>query len=123
MNYIVLLFGALISLGGILMLLKPDVIFKLFAKHTDSVGLHVFAVVVRIFLGIALIVAALQSRFPVILQVLGWLSIITAFVLVVMGRARFKGLINWALCMRSPLKRLVGVIAVLFGMFLVYAVL
>lgn len=122
MNAIILLFGAAIALGGVLMLTKPDVIFNLFAKQTNSPGLHVFAVVVRIFLGVVLIIGASQSRFPVVLQVLGWLSIIAAFVLGVMGRTKFVSLINWALGIRSPLKRLVGIIAILFGGFLVYSV-
>lgn len=123
MNYIILLFGTLIAFGGITLLIKPDIIFSVFTKHENSIGLHLFAIIIRVVLGVALIIGASESRFPVILQVLGWLSITAALVLGVIGRTRFRNLIKWAINLAPPFRSLAGIFAVLFGGFLVYAVL
>lgn len=123
MNYIVLLFGTLIALGGAVLLVRPDTISRLIAKHADSMGLHLSAIIARVILGVVLIIAAPESRFPVTLQVLGWLSIAAALVLGVIGRARLQSLIQWALGLTPRFKRPAGILAVFFGGFLVYAVL
>lgn len=123
MNYIILLFGVLIALGGVVLLVTPETVFNLFRKHADSAGLHLFAVIGRIVVGIVLIVGAPGSRFPVALQVLGWISIAAALTLGAIGRARFRRLIQWALELAPLLKSLAGCLAILFGGFLVYAVI
>ncbi len=123
MTYIILLFGILILSGGALLIFKPDSIFSQFKRYGDSLGLHVFAVIVRIILGIALVIGAAESRYPVVLQILGWLTISAALVLSMIGRERFKGLINWAVGIKPLFQRLMGILAVLFGCFLVYAVI
>ena len=56
MNNIVLLIGVLIMLGGVTLIVKPDCILGIFANYGKTPGLHVFAIIVRIILGIALII-------------------------------------------------------------------
>jgi hypothetical protein len=97
MTYLIFLFGALITLGSVVLLIRPAGIFSLLAKHAHSTWLHLLAIVVRIALGAALIVGASESAFPGALRVLGWLSILSGCVLLVVGRARFQSLIKWAL--------------------------
>lgn len=123
MDFVVLLFGALIALSGAVFLIRPATIFGAFKRYANSIGLHLFAIIVRIALGVALLTGASDSRFPVVLQVLGWLSISAALVLVVIGRVRFQNLIKWALGLAPGFTGLAGLLAVLFGGFLVYAVL
>lgn len=123
MTYLVLVFGLLIMLGGAGLLLKPGAIFGFFEKHGNTTGLYAFSIAIRIVLGAVLILGAPESRFPIALQVLGWLSIYAALALVLIGRVRFRNLIKWALELSPPFKRLAGIVAVLFGGFLVYAVL
>lgn len=64
MNYITLLFGTLIVLSESVILIRPETIFGLIRGSSESLGLHVLAVVVRLILGIALITYAAESKYP-----------------------------------------------------------
>ena len=122
MSYVILLFGVLILLLGAVILAKPDSIFYLFRINSESLSLHVLAIVVRLVLGIALITYAAESKYPVALQVIGWLSVTAAIIFGLMGRSRFMGLITWGLSFASSFGRFAGVLAILLGGFLIYAV-
>jgi len=122
MNYVILLFGFLILLLGAMMLVKPDPVFDLIRSNSESIGLHASAVVVRLILGIALITYAGVSKYPVAIQVLGWLLVTAAIILAAVGRSRFKSLITWALSLSSSFGRIAGFFAMLLGSFLIYAV-
>lgn len=122
MNTVILLFGILILLSGSVILAKPDTILGLFRSSSESIGVHVSAVVIRLILGIALITYAADSKYPVALQIIGWLSLAAAIILGVIGRSRFKSLITWALSLASSFGRSAGFLAILFGGFLIYAV-
>lgn len=123
MSPVILFFGIFVVLGGAALLARHGYIFSLLRKHIDSVGLYFLAIVVRVALGAVLVIGAYASKFPVALQALGWLSISAALVLVGIGRTRFQSLIDWALGFPSPIRSLAGVLAMLFGGFLIYAVL
>ena len=122
MSYIILLLGIAILLLGVVILVNPDSIFGLIISHSESLGLHVLAVVVRLVLGIALITYSAESHCPVALQALGWLTITAAVILGIMGRSRFKGLTTWALSFASAFGRFAGFGAILLGGFLIYVV-
>lgn len=47
MSILIISFGLLMLLTGILLIVNPDIIFKVLKEHSDSLGLHVSAVVVR----------------------------------------------------------------------------
>ena len=122
MNIVILVFGSLISIMGLLLLIHPKIITQFLQKNLNSVELHVVAVVVRFALGFILIFHAPQTRFPLTMEVLGWVAIVAAVFLVIIGRTRFKSLMAWAMGLASSYGRIGGVFAVLFGAFLVYAV-
>jgi hypothetical protein len=122
MNYIIFLFGVLFAVVRLVLIIKTDAVFRLFAKHENSTMLHVVAIVVRLVLGIVLIIGAPDSRFPITLQVLGWLSIISALILIAIGGGRFRRLIYWALKLAPSIKNIAGVLALLLGGFMIYAV-
>lgn len=80
-----------------------------------------FAVVIRVALGIALIAYAPYSRFPVIFEIVGWISLIAAIVAVLLGRDRLRKFVVWWLERFTPWGiRLWLVIALAFGGFLIY---
>ena len=122
MIYVILLFGGMISFLGAVLLVKPDSVVGFFRNNSNSLGLHVLAVVARLILGVALITYATESKFPVVFQIFGWLSVGAAVILGAIGRSRFKALLNWALSSTSSLMRLAGLSAVFLGVFLIYAV-
>jgi hypothetical protein len=122
MNYIVMLFGAATIVAGIIIVIYPESIFGLVRRKLDSLGLHILAVVVRIIIGVALIMCAAESKYPTAILILGWISIVAASVLGIMGRSNFKRLMSWALSVAPSFGRIGGLLAILFGGFLIYAV-
>jgi hypothetical protein len=123
MNYIISLFGAATIVAGIIILINPDSIFGLLRRNLESLSLHILAVVVRIIIGIALIKYAAESKYPAAIQILGWMSITAAFIIGIMGRQNFKKLMSWALNLKPSMGRIGGIIAILFGGFLLHAVI
>lgn len=122
MNYIVMLFGAATIAAGIIIVINPESVFGLMRRKLNSLGLHILAVVVRIIIGVALIICAAESKYPTAILILGWISIVAASILGIMGRANFKRLMSWALSVAPSFGRIGGFLAILFGGFLIYAV-
>lgn len=121
MTILIIIFGALTLLAGIVIVINPETIFGFLRKNLDKLELHILAVVVRIVLGVLLIYQSRISKFPLVIEIIGWLSIFAAIFLAVMGRRNFKRLMSWALCLAKPIGRVGGVIAMAFGAFLIYA--
>ena len=122
MAYLIITFSTATIIAGLIILINPDIIFGLLYRNLESLSMHILAVVVRIILGLALIVSAATSKFPTAILVLGWVSIVAATVLAIVGRKNFKRLMSWALGLAPHFGRIGGLLAILFGAFLVYAV-
>ncbi len=122
MNYIILLCGTATIVAGIIIVINPETVFGLLRRKLESLGLHILAVVVRVILGVALMMYATESRYPTAISILGWISIVAASVLGIMGRTNFKRLMSWALSVAPSFGRIGGLLAILFGGFLIYAV-
>ncbi|MEW8554313.1 MAG: hypothetical protein AB2605_10985 [Candidatus Thiodiazotropha sp.] len=121
MAYVIILFGLLILVAGVVILINPEVILGPIRDNSHKLSLHVAAVVVRLILGILLVTGSEYSRYPIVVEILGWLAIIAAITLALIGRSNFKRLMSWALSLVEPYGRVGGVLASLFGAFIVYA--
>jgi len=121
MNYLVILFGIATIFAGAILVINPETVFGLLRRNLASTGLHITAVVVRVILGAALIGCAAASKYPTAILIIGWVTIVAAVVLAIMGRANFKRLMSWALGVSSSFARMGGILAIFFGGFLVYA--
>ena len=121
MTGLIIIIGALILLAGAGILINPVPIFVYLRNHIDKSATHVLAVVVRFFIGVLLISQFELSKFPLVIHVLGWLSIIAAIILAAMGRYNFQRLMSWFLTFSKPYGRVGGVLATAFGGFLIYA--
>ena len=121
MTTLIVLFGALTLVTGILILFNPEIVFGYLRKHHQTPGIHILAVGVRLALGALLISQAELSRYPLALAILGWLSIVAALTFAAMGRDRFKRLMSWALNEMMPYGRIGGAFAAAFGGFLIHA--
>ena len=122
MNYIIMLFGTATIVAGIIIAINPESVFGLMRRKLESLGLHILAVVVRIIIGVALIICAAESKYPTVILILGWISIVAASVLGIMGRTNFRRLMSWALSLKPSFGRIGGFLAILFGGFLIHAV-
>ena len=121
MTAIIMLFGLMTCLAGVIIIYKPEIIFGVIRDNLDKPGLQVVAVTLRLVLGILLIEYASVSRFPLIIEILGWLSIAAALTFMLIGRTNFLRLMNWAISLLKPYGRVGGIFAAAFGAFLFYA--
>jgi len=121
MTGLIIIFGALTLLAGIVIVINPEFIFGSLRNNVDKLELHVLAVVVRLVLGVLLIYQSSMSKFPLVIEVIGWLSIAAAVTIAVMGRHNFERLMSWALSLVKNFGRISGVLAAVFGTFLIYA--
>lgn len=101
--------------------INPEYVFGFLRNHFERIELYILAIGVRLLLGVLLIYLSGVSRFPLAIEIIGWISIIAALVFLVIGRAKFNKLMSWVLSLVKPLGRVGGVIAMAFGVFLVYA--
>ena len=122
MNSLIILFGTATIVAGLIIVIKPETVFGLLRRNFESLSIHILAVVIRIIIGVALIMAAAESNYPTTILIIGWISIIAASILGIMGRKNFKRLISWALSIVPFFGRIGGLIAILFGAFLIHAV-
>ena len=90
-------------------------------NNLEKPALQLLAVAVRLVIGALLIVQSDISKFPAVIEVIGWISIVAAIFLAVMGRRNFIRLMSWALSLSKPFGRVGGIFAVAFGAFLIYA--
>lgn len=81
-----------------------------------------FAVIVRLVLGLALIIAAPDSRFPLVFQGLGWIAIVAAVALAFMGRQGIRKLVAWVERFSPVILRFWLLLGMAFGGFLIYGV-
>lgn len=121
MHWLIIIFGTLIALLGVVILARPSALFDPMARMADQALTQVLAVVTRIILGALLITLAHESRYPLAVEIIGWISIFAALFLAFIGRRNFKRLMAWALSLADRIGRVAGMAAVLFGAFLVHA--
>ena len=121
MTELIIIFGALTALAGVVIVVNPEIIFGYLRRNLDRLAIHILAVVVRLIIGALLIHQSGLSRYPLVVELLGWLSIVAALSLAVMGRRNFHRLMSWALNLLKPYGRIGGIVAAAFGGFLIYA--
>lgn len=117
----IITFGLVIFLIGAVVSLEPTRFFTTLSNRKTELFVYVAAVSVRLVLGILLVFNASQSGFPLTIKFIGWLSIIAAVVLSVIGHGQFIRLISWVLKCLEPYARFAGYLAIVFGGFLLIA--
>ena len=101
----------------------PDRLRKLVGGVMERDWGMYFAVGVRLVLGLALILAASQSRFPLTFTVLGAITLVAAVALPFVGRERIVRLLAWFGRLPPAAIRVWLLFGIAFGGFLVYGVL
>jgi len=119
---IVLALGAIVCALSAWGLFAPDKILKLVNGVMDKDwGIHA-AVVARLLLGAALIIAAPESRFPLIFEILGWIAVAAAAGILFMGRERLRKFVAWFAQFSQAMIRVWLLFGIAFGAFLVYGI-
>jgi hypothetical protein len=123
MKNLIILFGLFAIMMAGAMALRPKQFAGTLLRYAETVWMQVLAAAVRIGMGVILVLYAAQSNFPLILQIIGWIAIAAGVVIALMPAAKFTRLINWAFERFSRYARIAAVFGVLFGAFLIYAVI
>jgi hypothetical protein len=118
---IIIIFGLMVFLVGAIIVVNPEIIFGLLRNNLEKVSLQVLAIGIRVVIGILLIRYASESKYPTIIEIIGWLSIAAAVIFSIMSRRRFLSLMSWAFSLLKPYGRVGGLFAMAFGGFLVHA--
>ncbi|NAW86473.1 hypothetical protein [Photobacterium halotolerans] len=123
MRLLIGLIGVAVAFSGLVIAAEPRLILDFIDRHKKQLWLHCAAVAVRLLIGYLLIEYADSTDFPLVVAAIGWISIIAAIFLLILGRGNFKKLISWAVDLNDNQGRLAGIFAALFGAFMVYIIL
>ncbi len=121
MTFLILIFAVLILLAGLVIVIRPEAVYNFLLENQAKLSLHIAAVVLRLGIGVLLLFQSSHSRFPLVIEIIGWLSIAAAIVLTLIGRHNFNRFVSWALSYVKPFGRIWGVLTGAFGAFLLYA--
>ena len=118
MHLVVTITGVFAVLIGLIGLMQPQALIAVVQSFGGPVRFWV-AVVVRILIGIALIVVAPACQFPVTVRILGGITIIAGFVILVAGQQRLDATIAWWLAGDAKV-RASGLFAIAMGILFIY---
>ena len=122
MTVLIALFGAAIAALGILGFVRPSRLVGFGTSTFQSrAGLY-WAMGMRVVLGLLLLAAASESRFPQALRVLGTISLVAAAISPLVGFARLRRFVQWWSERPASLIRVSSLVTVGLGAFLMYAV-
>lgn len=109
---------------GVFMGVAPRAALQALARMGGSPAIHFGEMALRIAAGVALVLAASESRCPVALAVIGWFLIVSAVVLMALPRRWHAAYSTWWAA-RIPVAavRVVAPISVVIGGVLVWVVL
>ncbi|MEE8058948.1 MAG: hypothetical protein V3T17_14100 [Pseudomonadales bacterium] len=121
MTMLICFFGVLLVLAGFFLIINPDFFFGFLNKNVDKLWVYIGAVIVRIIFGGLLIYSSHLSKFPLAISILGWMILMVAVILLVIGRKKFEKLVLWVISVFKPYGRIGGLFSVGFGSLLIYA--
>jgi len=108
MTISILIFSGMILVAGFLLLINPAIVFGFLQRNIENSATHLIAVVVR---------------FPSIIEALGWVFVVAAFSLAVIGKVKFRRMMSWVLINLKSFGRVAGIISIGFGGYLLFAFL
>lgn len=115
------LLGAAMILLGLAALIAPDRVLP-FARFTTTANGVYVAAGIRLAIGAILLWASSDSRFPVVLRVLGGFAILGGIATLVIGVAGAQRIAEQMLPYATTAIRGIGAFLIVLGTFVVYAV-
>jgi len=122
MLVVVVMFGLLLVVTAMLMAAFPTRVVGQMSHWAGTSGLYRFEVSLRIVLGTVMIVVANDSRFPVLFQAIGGLSMAAGIVFVILPRSRFECMLRWVIGRFGDYTRVGALVPLVAGGFLIYGV-
>jgi hypothetical protein len=122
MTALALILCAAIAAFGVVVVVRPALAHDLTRLFTDQTGIWIAATIRAVF-GLCLLVAAGESKAPMLLRVLGFFILIVAIVMPILGVDRHQRMIDWWLARSRMVEILCGAAAFVFGVGLIYLIL
>jgi uncharacterized membrane protein YidH (DUF202 family) len=120
-NFLAMILGLAIAAVGALGVVAPSVLLE-FGRSLQTTNVLYVVAAVRVVFGAALLWAAPRSRMPRILRVLGVLIIIAGVATPLFGIERSRAMFDWWSSQGAFFTRAWAIVAIAFGLFVVYAV-
>ena len=107
---------------SLFMMTKPQTALVYLGKMASTNLINYTEITIRIIVGIAFVVFASHSRFPMMLEVFGWILVVTSLVLYFIPRKWHSAYaVFWSKKLTPLMTRLAGLIGLAAGIFLLYA--
>ena len=116
----VLVLGGLIAAASLVLIASPQRFTGILDEVFGGRWLYA-AALVRLLIGAGLIASAQAVRFPGAIAVIGWLAVVGGLALVVIPGPAMSRMTDWVSGLSTGVMRLWLVLALLLGLFLVYA--
>lgn len=121
MSEVLMVFGVLIVLVGLVAALRPSQLLRLAGSVTVGTWLRFVAFLIRSVLGVLLILVAPTTEIPLAMKVIGSLLIASGVVVLLLGNSGVQWLLDWTLRLGPSFVIAGGIVGILFGAFLIYA--
>jgi len=114
-------FGVIVAGLGIIGLVRPQSLLDMIERSWKSPAALYFAIGVRLFLGVVLVAAAPECRYPQVIRILGIVSLVAAAAGAALGRRRLTVFVDWWAKQSTGFVRTWCIFALAFGGFLISA--
>jgi hypothetical protein len=116
-----ILFAAMAAMG-VIIIVKPALAHDLTRLFADKTGMWI-ATAIRAVVALGLLSAASESKAPMLLKLLGFLILIIAIMMPILGLDRHRRMIDWWLGRKRTVEIMCGAAAFVFGIGLIYLML
>jgi hypothetical protein len=120
-KFLVFLFGLFAATMGALAVFAPRIANLVARQFASRAGFYAVTVI-RIVFGGAMWFAAGESRMPITLRITGAIIVITGMLVALLGIGRHQRMIHWWLSTGRTIQFVWGLVALLVGLFLIYAI-
>ena len=112
--------GILVIALAIIFIARVDVLEK-FIKHIIGENKMIyFGGVIRLVIGAFLLLAASQCKIPLLILILGIITLASGILIFFLGLEKIKGMLNWILERPQIVRRLLPIVALIYGALLAY---
>ncbi len=122
MIILVKLISVIILVEGIVFLLSPKAMKKWVNFWAKEKRLYIGAALALLF-GIIFLSIASQCKLPMVLTIMGVMSLIKGIVIFALGPEKMKARLDWWSARPAGTARIIGIIAIAIGALLLYSII
>ncbi len=121
MKTFIKIFSIVIVILGSFMIVRPDIISNWLEDSLKYDWFYSLAIIFRLVLGSILVLVAKESKFPLFVKVLGYLSIVAAVLFIFIGQEAFQSFFSEFFPYFDGYAPISGVFAMAMGALLFYS--